>query len=236
MDGERLLFSTASEAAIELRNVQCGPRWHMQSERVDRRRLNALAGMRDPQPVAARGFLQDDSCANFDVGDSCHSWVWRAILLLFGGGLARNDVRRFPAQAGGPREGSGPLGTPDSGDDVWIRHGPSPRAAGPIKIGAVPLARTVCVSCSSTLPPRLRPCRHRHDSPPAPRLPSPSLPTPKLARKSSCKKPRAVPGRPVEGPTCPLGHSSSVNQRARSTRASVARTVNSSARSQLCWP
>ena len=40
-------------------------------ERVDRRWSNAQAGMRDPRPVT-RGFLQDDSRANFGVGDSCH--------------------------------------------------------------------------------------------------------------------------------------------------------------------
>ena len=34
-DGERLLVSTASKAAIEPRNLQCGPRWRAWSERVD---------------------------------------------------------------------------------------------------------------------------------------------------------------------------------------------------------
>ena len=70
-DGERLLVSAASEVAIEPGNVQCGPRWHARNECVDRHWLNARAGMRDPRPVAW-GFLQDDSHANFSVGDSCH--------------------------------------------------------------------------------------------------------------------------------------------------------------------
>ena len=51
-------------------------------------------------------------------------------------GLA--EVRQFPAQAGGPLEWSGPIGAPDSGDDVSIWGGPSPHAASPIKVGAVP--------------------------------------------------------------------------------------------------
>ena len=70
-DGERLLVSTASEAATEPENVlQCGPRL---SGCVDQRWSDARAGMRDPQPVGtARGFLWDDSRANFGVGDSCH--------------------------------------------------------------------------------------------------------------------------------------------------------------------
>jgi len=155
MDGERLLFSTASEAAIELRNVQCGPRWHMQSERVDRRRLNALAGMRDPQPVAARGFLQDDSCANFGVGDSCHVVGSEQNMFAVWDGLAGNEVRRFPAKAGGPREGSGPIRVPDSGDDITIRGGPSPRAANPIKVGEVPPSISCFLSFSASLSPRL---------------------------------------------------------------------------------
>ena len=52
-DGERLLVSTASEAAIEQGNVvQCGKRWRMRSERIDQRWSDARAGMRDPRPVA----------------------------------------------------------------------------------------------------------------------------------------------------------------------------------------
>jgi len=52
MDGEHLLFSTASEAAIEQGNVvQCGPRWRTQSKRIDQRWSDARAGMRDPRPV-----------------------------------------------------------------------------------------------------------------------------------------------------------------------------------------
>ena len=71
MDGERLLVSAASEASIEPGNVQCGPRWRVRNECVDLRWSNARAGMRDPRPVA-RGVLQDDSRANFGVGDSYH--------------------------------------------------------------------------------------------------------------------------------------------------------------------
>ena len=71
MDGERLLVSVASEAVIEPGNAQCGPHWRAWNERVDRRWSDARAGVWDPRPLA-RGFLQDDSRANFGVGDSCH--------------------------------------------------------------------------------------------------------------------------------------------------------------------
>ena len=135
-DGERLLVSAASEAVIEPGNVQCGPRWRVRNERVDRRWSDTQAGVRDPRPLA-RGFLQVDSRNNFGVDDSCHLVGSERNIAAVWGGLAGNEVRRFPAQADGPREGSGPIGAPDSGDDVWIRHGPSPRAAGPIKVGAV---------------------------------------------------------------------------------------------------
>ena len=50
MDGERLLVSTASEAAIEPRNVQC--RATLASGRVDRHWSRTRVGMRDPRPVA----------------------------------------------------------------------------------------------------------------------------------------------------------------------------------------
>ena len=52
MDGERLLVSMASKAAIEPGSVQFGPRWRAWSGRVDRRWSDAQAGMRDPRPVA----------------------------------------------------------------------------------------------------------------------------------------------------------------------------------------
>ena len=123
-DGGRLLVSSASKAAIEPGNVQCGLRWRARNERVDRRWLDARAGLQDPQPVA-RGFLQDDSRANFGVGDSGHLVELDRNIAAVWDGLAGNEVRRFPAKAGGPREGSGPIGVPDSGNDVWIRHGPS---------------------------------------------------------------------------------------------------------------
>ena len=55
-DGERLLVSAASEATIEPVNVQCGPRWHVRNKLVDRRWLDARAGVRDPRPLA-RGFF-----------------------------------------------------------------------------------------------------------------------------------------------------------------------------------
>ena len=52
MDGESLIVSTASEAAIEPGNVvQCGPCWRARSGRVDRRWSDARAGMRDPRLV-----------------------------------------------------------------------------------------------------------------------------------------------------------------------------------------
>ena len=41
-------------------------------------------------------------------------------------GLAGNEVRRFPAQAGRPHEGSGPIEAPDSGDDVEFGMAPPP--------------------------------------------------------------------------------------------------------------
>ena len=52
--------------------------------------------------------------------------------------LAGNEVRQFPAKVSGPREGLGPIGAPDSGDDVSLWGGPSPHAQSPIKVGAVP--------------------------------------------------------------------------------------------------
>ena len=48
--------------------------------------------------------------------------------------------------------------------------------------------------------------------------------------------PAKIPGRPVKGPACLLGRSTSVDQRARSAHANVARTVHSLARSQPRWP
>ena len=81
--------------------------------------------MQDPRLVA-RGFLQDDSRANFGVGDSCHLVGSECNIAAVWGGLAGNEVRRFPAQAGGPREGSGPIRVTDSRDDVMILGGHSP--------------------------------------------------------------------------------------------------------------
>ena len=62
-----------------------------------------------------------------------------------------------------PREGSGPIGAPDSGDDVSIWHGPSPRAASPIKARAVPPPLSGSFSFSASLlasstPPRPASC------------------------------------------------------------------------------
>ena len=52
-DGERLLVSMASEAAIEPGSVvQCGPRWHARSGRVDQRWLDTRESVRDPRLVA----------------------------------------------------------------------------------------------------------------------------------------------------------------------------------------
>ena len=85
-DGERLLVSTASEAAIEQGNVvQCGPRWRTRSERIDQRWSDARAGMRDPRPVTrARpgGF-----CGTIHVPISVWvirvmSWGWSKICSL----------------------------------------------------------------------------------------------------------------------------------------------------------
>ena len=82
-------------------------------------------GVWDPRPLAW-GFLQDDSRANFGVGDLCHLVGSERNIPAVWDGFAGNEVRLFPAQAGGTREGSGPIGTPGSGVDVWIWHGPSP--------------------------------------------------------------------------------------------------------------
>ena len=135
-----------------------GPRWCARSKRVDRCWSNARAGMRDPRPVTAGRFLQDDSRANFSVGDSCHVVGSERNMFTVWDGLARNEVRWFPVQAGRPREGSGPIGAPDSGDDVSIRRGPSPRAASAIKVGAVPPPPSLAscfLSFSASLSPRL---------------------------------------------------------------------------------
>ena len=48
--------------------------------------------------------------------------------------------------------------------------------------------------------------------------------------------PAKTPGRPVEGPACLRGHSTGVDQLARSACSNVAPTVHSLARSQPRWP
>ena len=136
------------------------------------------------RPGTARGFLQDNSRANFSVGDSCHVVGSERNISTVWDGLAGNEVRRFPAKVGGLREGSGPIGAPDSGDDVSIRHGPSPRAASAIKVGAVPppfsLAFSLALSpplsrsrLASSTPPRPASCCSASSSPPTRRQPHP---------------------------------------------------------------
>ena len=87
--------------------------------------------------------------------------------------LAGNEVVRFLAKVSGPREVLGPIGAPNSGDDASLRGGPRPRAAGPIKVGAVPpplplsphprlSARPASCCMDSTHSP-LKPLLHAHD-------------------------------------------------------------------------
>ena len=109
------------------------------------------AGPSAGRQVTARGFLGDYLRANFSVGDSCHVVGSERNIPAVWDGLAGNEVRRFPSKVGRPREGSGPIGAPDSGDDVSILHGPSPRAAGPKKVEAVPPP----LSCLFSLSPHL---------------------------------------------------------------------------------
>ena len=66
-DGEHLLVSMASQAAIEPGHVQCRPHWHALVGRPSGR-----AGLSAGRQGMAQGFLQDDLRANFGVGNSCH--------------------------------------------------------------------------------------------------------------------------------------------------------------------
>jgi len=72
--------------------------------RTPERRVGPSTG----RPGMARGFLPDDSRTKFGVGDSYHVVRSERGVFAVWDGLARNEVRRLPAQAGGPREGSGP--------------------------------------------------------------------------------------------------------------------------------
>ena len=68
----------------------------------------------------ALSFLQDDSCANFTVGDSCHVMGSERNIFAVWDDLAGNGVLQLPAKFSGPHEGSGPIGAPDSGDDALL--------------------------------------------------------------------------------------------------------------------
>ena len=129
-----------------------------------------VCGTLDRSPGHGPGGLQDDSHANFSVGDSCHVVGSEQGAFAVWDGLAGNEVRRFPAQDGGPREGSGPIGAPDSCDDVTIRGGPSHRAANPIKVGEVPPSLSCLLLFEFLRLSLASPRRHRHDPPPAPHL------------------------------------------------------------------
>ena len=102
------------------------------------RRPSGHAGPSAGRQGTARGFLQDDSRANFGVGDSCHVVGSERNMFTVWDDLAGNEVRRFPAKVSESCERLGPIGAPNSGDDVSLRGGPSPRAASPKKVGAVP--------------------------------------------------------------------------------------------------
>ena len=101
------------------------------------------------------------------------------------GGRAAPPSTRNPAQAGGPRGGSEPVGAPDSGDDTGFGMAP-PRSFGSIKDGEAPPSgdvewcfHAVC-SCFSTPP------TSRLDGPP----PVPHL-RPHDVDLVSCSKPPA---------------------------------------------
>ena len=96
--------------------------------------------MRDPRSVARA--RPGDFCRMIRVPISVWairvmSWGQSGILPLSEMTLPEK-VRWFLAKVSGPREGSGTIRAPDSGDDVSLRGGPSPHAESPIKVGAVP--------------------------------------------------------------------------------------------------
>ena len=102
-DGECLLISTASKAAIEPGNVQCGPRGRARSGGVDRHWSGARAGMRDPRPVTrARpgGFCRTIRVPISVWAIHVTSWGQSRIFPLSGMALPET-VRWFPAKVGG---------------------------------------------------------------------------------------------------------------------------------------
>ena len=160
-DGERLLASTASEAAIGQR--QLGPRGAHGTGALASAGRGSRAGVRDrrcPRPIIRA--WPGDSCrvihgAEFGVGDSYHVVRSEQDIFTARGHLAGNRMLRFPAFAAGPHRGSGPIRAPDSGDGTMLRGGPLPRAAGPIKVRAEPSFRSLCPASSTQagLQPRL---------------------------------------------------------------------------------
>ena len=142
-DGERLLASTASQAAIGQRHVvQLGPRGAHGAGVLTSTGRGARAGMRDrrcPRPVIRAwpgGSCKAIHGAEFGVGDSCHVVRSEQDIFVAWGHLAGNGMLQFPAIATGPRRGSRILRAPDSGDDTTVRRGPPPRATGPTKVRA----------------------------------------------------------------------------------------------------
>ena len=99
MDGERLLVSSASKAAIEPGNYSaghvgaCGPSVLVDASRM----LERACGTLDRSAGTTRGFLQDYSRANFGVGDSCYFVGSERNIPAVWDGLAGNEVRQFPA-------------------------------------------------------------------------------------------------------------------------------------------
>ena len=119
MDGERLLASTASEAAIGRRHVvQLGPGGAHRASMQDRRHswpvVRAWPG----------GSCKAIHGVEFSVGNLCHVVRLERYIFAAWGHLAGNGMLRFPAITAGLRRGSGPIRAPDSSDDTSLRDGP----------------------------------------------------------------------------------------------------------------
>ena len=128
-DGERLLVSTASEAAIEQGNaVQCGPRWCTRSECIDQRWSDARAGMRDPRPVARarpRGFCGTIRAPSSVWAICVMSWGRSGIFSLSGITLPETECCGFRPKLAGRVRGRGQSERPIQ--VMTLRFGVAPR-------------------------------------------------------------------------------------------------------------
>ena len=130
-NGERLLASTASEAAIGLRHVvQLGPCGAHEAGTLTSAGLGARAGMQDRRhswPVVRAwpgGSCKAIHGVEFGVGNSYHVVGSERDGSTARGHLAGSGMKRFPAITAGPCRGLGPIRTPESGDDTLLWGAP----------------------------------------------------------------------------------------------------------------